>query len=394
MKQSMSRSTKKRRAAEAQCPHDDIFDVIGSQQRFRQAHLLNQPKHIGNARSNVPEALKTFISSSEEPIDNAVQPNRGDDYLYKEWMRRFNIKNSAVELMMRSRTHKYTSNSSSSKIPWTSTSNRAADHPELFSNMTTRDASGDAGIERSLLLSDHVKQYKHRMLGGTLVWAEDFEMKMNQDACLIAQESLRAVPTILRQAVRQHINATLLDGDFSASASLINLGPIIGSPEQIHSLKCQALEVALGRHAEGLADAALTMVTQYFVPYYAAVRKLATKETIHRDRQDALEHIFEDTEQQRVENPPKPGEARSRRQKWIIPDATENPATAKFIIGWEHVLRAVQDNTDDLIRQDKSSLRVREDLPALHLTPEVIRRFHSRLVATFGQPPRTRAGLK
>jgi len=343
--------------------HEDLLDAVGSLQRFRQARTFKAASY-GNRKSSEEKLSSSAAaaihgnleSSAERPVETFMTAHPGDDETFESWLHTFGLEKKIVQHMLKSRKR------SSNRIPW-STGLRVADHPELFPDITTRDAPGELGLERSLLMTDRVKQYRPSLEWGDLVWRDDFDIKIQGG--LVVREPLRPVPTALREALRSRIRTSLDDEMIDKVASRLDVHSLDAAAgaeataEQYSSLHRQALECAVGRHVESLADAAASMVARLCKREHNAAmqqRKAAVQE------QDMA--IFLDDD-----------------------DSDEEPAAARvddrpiFSVGWQKVLNAVR--TEAAQSPQRADKKKGDNLPRLHLTPQVLARFEARVAAVF-----------
>jgi hypothetical protein len=196
-----------------------------------------------------------------------------------------------------------------------------------------------------------------------LVWRDDFDIKIQGG--LVVREPLRPVPTALREALRSRIRASLDEEMIDKVASRLDVHSLDAAAgaeataEQYSSLQRQALECAVGRHVESLADAAASMVARLCKREHNAAiqqRKAAVQE------QDMA--IFLDDD-----------------------DSDEEPAAARvddrpiFSVGWQQVLNAVR--TEAAQSPQRADKKKGDNLPRLHLTPQVLARFEARVAAVF-----------
>ena len=341
-------------------------------------------------------------SSSAEPVDASVQSNRGDDVVYDSWLSAFGVDGAVVDFLgTRRRGVEMPTNVPSGC--WA-----AADHPELFPNVTTRNGAGDAGLERALLMSDHVKQFVPLLKNGVLVWRDDYDVCLTtatgvdsgvgsvppplslslSSSSHSPADPLRPVPAVLLQVVREHIQAALTDEELKCAAADFPLLAVQGGLGQggvndddddddddvdgygnaqsglNATLKRKGIESAVGRHVEAVADAAVTMVARCVT----AQREAA--------KQADAEKIFGEPSSSNSSKAKSKAKAKDVSTRKTV---NFHPAT----IGWRDVLSAVRAHARDLERQDKMSLRVSRCLPALRLTPQVVARFEGRVMALF-----------
>jgi len=241
------------------------------------------------------------------------------------------------------------------------------------------------------------------MVRGELVWSEDFDLRVQCGGRDVAKatDPLRPVPAVLLQALRNSMQAALTGDEVDTTAATYPemCDPQDGEEEEEEvegeqqqlllqqrkvestaALKRQGLERALGRHVEAMADAAVSMVAN------------CVREAAILAEKDTAMAIFDE---------PSDSDSGLQRESQgtnctICGERIRTAAAAHACsIGWRAVLNAVQVRTRDLERQDKMSLRVHPNLPALRLTPDVVSRFETRVLALYGgQAPLVPASVR
>lgn len=318
-----------------------------------------------------------------------------------------------------------------------------ADFPHLFADINSRHASGDRGLHRALLTSSEVKQYRPTLNTGNLSWSEDFDVKATCEHLESEENLFRPVPTAIRDLVRKHLHLfrsplhQCEENKNSNESADDNLKDEF--LEGIYNWDVYEIESTVGRHIEGIADAVLQMIFDYFEPFElprprlnALITSLLPSrqgqnvETEKNDMDDSyVEDIRDngidvdvDDDEDQVMNCDEVPYDKDIKDGTIInngpaflhqPQSRKNLAKAvprlqttvkakmmkrrrrevvdamakSSLLNWEHILGLLQTHVQELKREDKCFLHVHDKLPDLRLSPQVMHRIKSRLLGLF-----------